>query len=414
MGLNSKTKSSIQIIISATLSMVMVSSLAAYFYVGYIGMPLYIIIRFVFAAIIINSLGLVILANLAMANEQIKKFFHFFLGIFLSIFLILGFLKNSFNSFNEMYLALSLFLLVSGLVILYFETHEKIIKKISSISLVIVFVLLTLVSLSNRPESATVIQDFQVVFSFVALIGLLMLFESIRDFIKKYLKLDFHSPVSLCALIMTIMLLGFSFYVLMVFRNLGGFVNFAAKGMENLISTKIVVYQLLYFIAISFLGVGLFIRRNFRQSLERLGLTLPKLKDWGMVLVFGIGLFLANYLMEFVGAKLNLIDLQAEKEASQAIFQGMSSFSAILILALGAGIGEEILFRGALQPKFGILFTTILFVLLHGQYQLWGLTTVFLLGIILAYQRKISNTTATVISHFLYDLIGLALIFIVK
>lgn len=414
MDLNPRTKSLIQIIIATTLSMVMASSLAAYFYVGYVGMPLYIIIRFIFAAIIINSLGLVILANLAMVNQQIKKFFHFFLGVFLSIFLILGFLKNSFNSVNEMYLALSLFLLVSGLIIVYFETHEKIVKKIIAVFLTAIFLLLTLVSLFNRPESATVIQDYQVIFSFVALTGLLVIFDGVRDFINKYLKLNYHAPISLCALIMAIMLLGFSLYVLMVFRSLGGFINFAAKGVESLISTQIVIYQLLYFAAISFLGVGLFIRRTFRQSLQRLGLTLPKLKDWGLVIVFAIGLFLINYLMEFMGAKLNLIDLQAEKEASRAIFQGMNTFGAMLVLAAGAGIGEEILFRGALQPKFGILFTTILFVLLHGQYQLWGLITVFLLGIILAYQRKISNTTSVVISHFLYDLIGLSIIFLIK
>lgn len=42
------------------------------------------------------------------------------------------------------------------------------------------------------------------------------------------------------------------------------------------------------------------------------------------------------------------------------------SWSEILFISTCAGIGEEMLFRGALQPLLGIAFTSVLFVAIHG------------------------------------------------
>lgn len=40
--------------------------------------------------------------------------------------------------------------------------------------------------------------------------------------------------------------------------------------------------------------------------------------------------------------------------------------SEIILISLCAGVGEEILFRGALQPIFGIALTSVFFVAIHG------------------------------------------------
>lgn len=42
------------------------------------------------------------------------------------------------------------------------------------------------------------------------------------------------------------------------------------------------------------------------------------------------------------------------------------NWSEIIFISLCAGVGEELLFRGVLQPLLGILLTSILFVLIHG------------------------------------------------
>ena len=42
------------------------------------------------------------------------------------------------------------------------------------------------------------------------------------------------------------------------------------------------------------------------------------------------------------------------------------NFSEVLLISLCAGVGEEILFRGAIQPFLGVAVTSVLFVAVHG------------------------------------------------
>ncbi len=46
----------------------------------------------------------------------------------------------------------------------------------------------------------------------------------------------------------------------------------------------------------------------------------------------------------------------------------------VIIISCCAGIGEEILFRGAIQPHLGIIWTSILFVALHGYINPFNLS----------------------------------------
>ena len=89
---------------------------------------------------------------------------------------------------------------------------------------------------------------------------------------------------------------------------------------------------------------------------------------------------------------------------------------AIVTLALAAGICEETLFRGALQPRLGILLTSILFASVHTQYGLsFDVIGVFVLSCGLGLLRRFANTTTSIVCHVSYDLlvgigIGLALL----
>src|SRR5262249_19733470 len=81
--------------------------------------------------------------------------------------------------------------------------------------------------------------------------------------------------------------------------------------------------------------------------------------------------------------------------------------ATMLALATGlcAGIGEETLVRGALQPVFGILPAALLHGLLHGQFthapifiiQVAGWSA--LMGVI----RRHTNTSTTIIGHVGYN-----------
>jgi len=61
-----------------------------------------------------------------------------------------------------------------------------------------------------------------------------------------------------------------------------------------------------------------------------------------------------------------------------------SSLWGVATLGLAAALGEETLFRGALQPRFGLWATALIFALVHSNYGI-SLSTVvvFILGIVL-------------------------------
>jgi uncharacterized protein len=76
------------------------------------------------------------------------------------------------------------------------------------------------------------------------------------------------------------------------------------------------------------------------------------------------------------------------------------------VLALAAGVGEELLFRGALQPVFGLGFTAVLFAIAHVQYGLTPISLVVLIiGVALGYIRQRTNTTVAIFVHFGYNFI---------
>jgi uncharacterized protein len=92
---------------------------------------------------------------------------------------------------------------------------------------------------------------------------------------------------------------------------------------------------------------------------------------------------------------------------------GLSPVSAILfalLIGVGAGLGEETLFRGALQPRLGITLTSVLWASVHVQY---GpsilLVYIFVLSIGLGILRRRVNTTATFLTHAGYNSLGVLL-----
>ena len=71
-------------------------------------------------------------------------------------------------------------------------------------------------------------------------------------------------------------------------------------------------------------------------------------------------------------------------------------------LRLGRG-GEEVLLRGALQPRLGIVLTALLFGALHVQYQVPGMLVIVLIGIGLGIVKERTSTSCVILVHVLYD-----------
>jgi membrane protease YdiL (CAAX protease family) len=81
-----------------------------------------------------------------------------------------------------------------------------------------------------------------------------------------------------------------------------------------------------------------------------------------------------------------------------------------LLLSVIVAIGEEVFFRGALQPIFGNVLTTIIFTALHTQYTLTPATILIVAtSLALGWLRSRYSTSASIIAHFVYNFIQLAI-----
>ncbi|HEV2106424.1 MAG TPA: CPBP family intramembrane glutamic endopeptidase, partial [Candidatus Eisenbacteria bacterium] len=74
-----------------------------------------------------------------------------------------------------------------------------------------------------------------------------------------------------------------------------------------------------------------------------------------------------------------------------------------LLLGTSAGVGEELVVRGALQPRAGVLAAALLFACGHVQYTWFGMLTIALLGVLLGVIRLRAGTTTAIVVHATYD-----------
>jgi hypothetical protein len=99
-------------------------------------------------------------------------------------------------------------------------------------------------------------------------------------------------------------------------------------------------------------------------------------------------------------------------EISGTLFdpRGMGVGAAVLfalLIGVGAGLGEETLFRGAVQPILGIFPTSVLFASMHVQYgPSLLLGYIFVLSLGLGYLRRRFNTTASFLAHAGYNFVS--------
>ena len=115
------------------------------------------------------------------------------------------------------------------------------------------------------------------------------------------------------------------------------------------------------------------------------------------------------FLQGLAGAIWMLIDSsQAEllEGISSELLGNIDTVGEWLLLAAATGIGEELLFRGAIQPIFGIGVTSFLFATAHVQYGITPVTfIVFVIGIILGLIRRKYNTTTSIFVHSGYNFV---------
>ncbi|MCA9832601.1 MAG: CPBP family intramembrane metalloprotease [Thermomicrobiales bacterium] len=228
----------------------------------------------------------------------------------------------------------------------------------------------------------------------------LPLLRPFRQLVARYTPMDPDSPIDYSGLAIVLALLGFLIPTVFVDSEPA---TSTASGTEDLING--VLQQLVAYLMIAYVAVGY---RNYRTGAEataRLGIQKPT----NVQIIAGLAGTGAAFVAAYLGSALTSW-LQPDSAAGidsvvQSMVAGVSSGIVALILALATGIGEEVLFRGAIQPRFGIVITALLFTFLHAQYGFtWILLGLFLMGCVFGYIAKRYGTMSAVIAHTLYNL----------
>ena len=155
---------------------------------------------------------------------------------------------------------------------------------------------------------------------------------------------------------------------------------------------------LLLFFALS--GVGFPMRRTWQQTCTRLSLFVPAPRV--LLLAVGVGILLVS-LVSILWLLWVLVTwpLYAESEGSLV----NPDLATVVLSAAMTSLGEETMFRGLLQPVFGVVLTSVCFALLHMRP---GVEIAFLpvLGVSLAlgWLRRRHGTAAAIVAHFCYNL----------
>jgi hypothetical protein len=177
---------------------------------------------------------------------------------------------------------------------------------------------------------------------------------------------------------------------------------------ETAVSTPLVdfVFQQLLFVLLALFGVGMLVRREPAALTKRLGLERPSWAQirfglrWIAILVF------IQWAVGLAWALTSPDQSELVEGISDVLLGNFDTLGEWIVVALGAGIGEEILFRGAIQPIFGLWFTSIIFAIAHIQYGFTLVTMlIFIISAALGYIRRRTNTTIAIFVHAGYDFV---------
>lgn len=132
-------------------------------------------------------------------------------------------------------------------------------------------------------------------------------------------------------------------------------------------------------------------------------------EEWYIQIGVGIAAGLVSAIIASVISSMNFLQKSASKYTELIMSMNLNR-NEIIFISICAGFGEEILFRGAIQPFWGIYITAVFFVAIHGYLSLrdWRISiygivmTVIIIG--LGYITEIFGLWSAIIAHAIIDL----------
>lgn len=239
-----------------------------------------------------------------------------------------------------------------------------------------------------------------------AVLGALPLIPAVRRGLARWLDIEPTSCVHVTGLAFAVYFVGLTLAQVALIGDLSRLAS-----VETRLSVPDILATTLPLALMALAGVGLFVRRGLRDTLERLGLGWMTARQWGLAILVVL-LFLAfDYTVLWVWQQLWPASHTLVGDIATNLFSDLARPLAALAVGLSAGIGEELLFRGAVQPRFGLVLTSLLFAIGHAHYGLSpAMVEVFVVGLVLGLLRRRTNTTTCLVVHAGYDFLDLLLL----
>jgi len=240
---------------------------------------------------------------------------------------------------------------------------------------------------------------------------LLPLVRPFRKLIASFTPMNPNSPIDLCGLALTLWVM--SFFVISASQS--GPAEVGGIGDGGLTSSLFwLILNAATFVGVAYVAVGYRIHRSGAEATRRLGLTVPGLK----IIAISLAMVIPCFIVSGIGSALTFAfqpDVTDNLEDTmEQMTSGLDNPLGALLIGLSAGIGEEVLFRGAIQTRFGIVIAALFWTTLHIQYDVsFVLAGLFGVGILLGIQRKYFGTMSAVITHAVYNMAVVALQFLV-
>ena len=227
------------------------------------------------------------------------------------------------------------------------------------------------------------------------------LFRPIRRDVAAIIPIDPDDPVHELALVFAAALLGMQVTAIFFTDVL------ASNNSQPPLTILDLVEEQLPFLVTAIVGVGIFIRRSPVESARRLGVVLPAWWQLPLALACACAFFGVSQASEALSHHWSPDLAHRVDTTTQHVFgQLIGTPLGIAALALLPGICEELMFRGALQPRIGLVLTALLFTSIHTEYGLsFDTLDIFVLAIGLGLIRKYTNTTTSCACHVGYNLL---------
>jgi membrane protease YdiL (CAAX protease family) len=238
-----------------------------------------------------------------------------------------------------------------------------------------------------------------------AIVACLPLIPTVRRWLAHWLPIDTDSIVHTTALAFATYQIGFSLAQMALIGDLETLID-----SDLVLTIWDVILTGVPLLVFALAGVGLWIRRGWQGTFKRLGLLRP---TWRQLLA-GIGVTVLLLAFDFgvnlAWEGLDPAGYDVVNRVAENLFGDLATVGGALALGLSAGISEELLFRGAVQPRLGLLLATILFTVGHLQYGLTIATLeIFIIGLVLGLIRNRTSTSLTILIHAAYNAAGVLL-----